>query len=170
MTLEFVNKHCLNCDYCIYQDNVAWGCGEIDEGGCCSECFETLKSCRLGHKPIPHTPKFKPGDRLESYPNPIRILAVVTGIDGYYVTQMEGGFGRFNEPYPQENVDLEEIDYGYELVEDNTPIALTFKEARLAKILWPDIDTNNITPDDYAMLKQKEEDLMNHFGIFDEEE
>ena len=83
---------------------------------------------------------------------------------------MEGGFGRFNEPYPQKNVDLEEIDYGYELVEDNTPITLTFKEARLAKILWSDIDTNNITPDDYAMLKQKEEDLMNHFGIFDEEE
>ena len=58
MTLEFVNKHCLNCDYCIYQDDVAWGCGEIDDGGCCSECLETLKSCRLGHKPIPHTPKF----------------------------------------------------------------------------------------------------------------
>lgn len=37
MTREFIKAHCIKCNYCIFTDGEPWGCGEIDEGGCCSE-------------------------------------------------------------------------------------------------------------------------------------
>jgi hypothetical protein len=172
MTQEFIKAHCIGCNYCIYTDGKPWGCGEINDDGCRSEELRLVKQCRLGHKPIPHTPRFNAGDRLEGIPNPIRILAVVTGINGHYITQMEGGHGKFNDtPYPEESIDLEEIDYNYELVEEDTPVPLRYSEGRLTHILWPGFYVKGgMTVEGYALLKQKEEELKHLFGIKDEEE
>ena len=169
MTREFIKTHCIGCDYCIYTDGEPWGCGEIDDDGCVSEDLRLVKHCRLGHAPIPHTPRFKAGDRLDGIPNPIRILAVCTGINGYYVTQMEGGYGKFNDtPYPEESTDLEEIDYKYELVEEGTPVSLRHSQKRLARILWPGFNVEDgMTVEGYAALLQKEDDLKHLFGIKD---
>ena len=121
MTHEFIQAHCVNCDYCIYSDGLPWGCGEIDEYGGRGTDLRSIKHCRLNYDPIPHTPRFKAGDRLDASPNPIRILDVVPGIEGFYLTQMEGTFGRFNEiQYPIKQIDLEDIDYYYELLVDDT--------------------------------------------------
>lgn len=120
MTQEFITAHCVSCDYCIYSDGQPWGCGEIDEYGCRSTDLKSLKHCRFNYEPIPHAPRFNAGDRLEASPSPIRILDVVPGINGFYLTQMEGTYGRFNEiHYPIKRMDLEEIDYNYELVSDD---------------------------------------------------
>lgn len=121
ITQEFIKAHCIQCNYCIYSDGNPWGCGEIDEYGGRSTDLRMIKVCRLKYAPIPHSPRFNDGDRLEASPNPIRILAVVKGINGYYLTQMEGGFGRFHEiPYPIKKIDLQEIDYNYELIVEDT--------------------------------------------------
>jgi hypothetical protein len=171
MTQEFIKAHCIGCNYCIYTDGKPWGCGEINDDGCRSEELRLVKQCRLGHKPIPHTPRFNAGDRLEGIPNPIRILDVVTGINGHYITQMEGGYGKFNDtPYPEESIDLEEIDYNYEPVEEGILVPLRYSEVRLAHILWPGIFADGgMTTEFYTLFKQKEEDLKNLFGIKDKE-
>lgn len=167
MTKEFIDKYCIDCDYCIYSDAKPWGCGEIDDGGCVSEDLKLVKHCRQNHAPIPHTPRFKAGDRLDGIPNPIRILGVCTGINGYYVTQMEGGFGKFNDtPYPEESTDLEEIEDRYELVEEDTPVPLRNSQKRLAHIIWPGFDVENGIPvEKYEKLLQIEQDLKHLFGI-----
>lgn len=167
MTQEFIKAHCIKCAYCIYTDGKPWGCGEIDNEGCRSEDLRMVKQCRLGLKPIPHTPRFNAGDRLEGIPNPIRILAVVTGVNGHYITQMEGGHGKFNDtPYPEESIDLEKIDYNCELVEEGTPVPLRYSEGLLARILWPGFyDKGGMTVESYALLKQKEEKLKHLFRI-----
>jgi hypothetical protein len=97
---------------------------------------------------------------------------VVTGINGHYITQMEGGHGKFNDtPYPEESIDLEEIDYNYELVDEGTPVPLRYSEGRLARILWPGFYVaGGMTTEGYALLKQQEEDLKNLFGIKDMED
>ena len=110
MTQEFISAHCIDCNYCIYSDGMPWGCGIIDEYGCCSTDLHHLQHCRFNYKPIPHTPRFKAGDRLEASPSPIRILKVITGVNGYYITQKEGN------PNNIQQIDLEEIDYNFELV------------------------------------------------------
>lgn len=121
MTQEFIQAHCIECNYCIYTQGNPWGCGEIDEYGCCSTAFGELKRCRLGYKPIAHTPRFQAGDRLEASPNPIRILDVVHGLNGYYLTQMEGSYGHFKHiQYPIQRIDLEKIDYNFELLVEDT--------------------------------------------------
>lgn len=166
MTREFIKAHCIKCNYCIFTDGEPWGCGEIDEGGCCSEDLCTVKLCRMGHAPIEHKPRFTAGDRLEGIPNPIRILAVVTGINGYYLTQMEGGHGKYNEQtYPEQKMSLEEVDYNYEPVEEGTPVPLTYREGCLARVLWPGFSVSDgITVEGYTILKQKEEVLERIFG------
>ena len=172
MTREFINAHCINCDYCIYTDGEPWGCGEIDDGGCCSVDLTLVSSCRLGHEPIEHKPRFTAGDRLVGIPNPIRILSVMTGINGYYLTQMEGGHGKFNEKhYPEKKMGLEEIDYNYEPVEEGTPVPLTYKEGRLARIILPGFPVSDgMTVSGYELLKKKEVKLKHLFGVNEEEE
>lgn len=121
MTHEFIQAHCISCEYCIYSDGNPWGCGEIDEYGGRGTDLRFIKACRLKFEPIPHIPRFNAGDRLDASPNPVRILAVVPGINGYYLTQMEGGFGRLKDiPYPIMKTDLEAIDYNYELHTEDT--------------------------------------------------
>lgn len=118
MTFDFVDKHCVHCDYCIYSDGEPWGCGEIDDGGCVSTEFRRVSHCRLGYAPIAHKPKYKVGDRIDTIPVG-KIIEVVKGLDGYYVIQPEGTHGRFNEPYPVYKCDFEDIDYTYERVRRN---------------------------------------------------
>lgn len=115
MTREFIEAHCVNCDYCIWEDKVPSFCGEIDEGGCRSTELKLVSRCREGHEPIPHIPKYNVGDRIYYSPFVCKII----GIDGEkYILQRECSFGKFNEPWPTEKWDIEETDECYELYED----------------------------------------------------
>lgn len=115
MTYEFIEAHCVGCDYCIYSDGNPSFCGEIDEGGCVSTELKRVVVCREGHAPIPHIPRYKAGDRLETSCGIYKILGIE---EDRYVMQREGVFGRFDEPYPVERQDTEEIDYCYELYQE----------------------------------------------------
>lgn len=115
MTIEFIEKHCVKCDYCIYENGRAAFCGEIDDGGCVSIPLKEVKRCIEGHDPIPHIAKFKACDRLDCGFGVMRILSVE---GDRYVTQREGKMGRFGEPWPVKVLDTEEVDLMYELVDD----------------------------------------------------
>ena len=117
MTYEFIEAHCVHCDYCIYEDHNPRYCGEIDEGGCRSDDLKRMSVCREGHAPIPHVPKYKTGDRLETSSGIYKIL----GIEGdNYIMKHEGTQGRFDETYPLEKRDTETIDLLWELYQEES--------------------------------------------------
>lgn len=118
LTKEFVEKHCVHCDRCIFENSEPVACGEIDEGGCVSTQLRQLKLCFKGIPNEPHMTQFKCGDVIESSPSNYHVL----GTEGHnYILQREGVFGKFDEPWPIENVDILDFDEMYsedDLVED----------------------------------------------------
>lgn len=118
LTPEFVKKHCERCERCIFEDDIPVGCGEIDEGGCVSTELRNLKICYKGIPNEPHKTHFKCGDVVESSPSNYHVL----GVEGRnYILQRDGTFGKFDEPYPIEHLDILDFDEMYsedDLVED----------------------------------------------------